>query len=140
VVDGRRDSGRTKTPANTALVERQLLSGRSGDRFWGQIASGLVPLARLYIRKDVVPPPLNPLRIREGLRLRDGAYWTGNTAQIGTAAHVPHRALARLTLRPLSGERLRLRRGAYQPNRSLRESSEPPWRGIEPASAAATTA
>jgi hypothetical protein len=49
VIDGRRESGKTKTPANTALVERQLLSGRSGDGFWGQIAARPVPLARLFM-------------------------------------------------------------------------------------------
>jgi hypothetical protein len=47
-VDGRpAQREKSKRLQTTPLPERQLPSARSGDRFWGQIQSLRVPLARL---------------------------------------------------------------------------------------------
>jgi hypothetical protein len=56
-VDGRPASGKNQNACKHTGAGTELLSARSGDRFWGQTLSRRVPMTCLLIRRVSLPPP-----------------------------------------------------------------------------------
>ena len=121
------DSGEAKTPAKTALVGRQQLSGRSGDRFWGRICGQARPAGTPIYKERPRSPPLDTLRAREGVDgSRASSSYPTEAARRG-AARVPLVA-ARLCARSRAGRRSRFDPRFRVAARGLGGRSRPPRR------------
>jgi hypothetical protein len=115
-----RHSGRNQTPANTPLPERQLLSARSGDRFWGRICVQARSAGTPIYKERPRSPPLHTSVLERGSILRV------RKEEVESCEPAPRP-------RPRQGQRLRASPGTRGVTTELLDGRANPWPGKAPA-------